>query len=64
MKKTREQIRAELQAGMAIFLSEGKMITKIDAKKPKVKRQPKEQIVEIEVDFLPTTLRQKYFSES
>lgn len=64
MKKTREQIRKELQAGMAIFLSEGKTITRLEPKKAKNKRQPKEEVVEIEVDFLPTILKQKYFSES
>lgn len=63
--KTREQIRKDLEAGMAVFLSQGKTITKIDAIKPKQKRsrQPKEKTVEIEVDMLPKALQEKYFAE-
>ncbi len=64
MKQTREQIRKQLQEGMAVFLSSGKQITKIDTVKPRQKRtQPKEKVVEIEVDYLPKALQQKYFAE-
>ena len=62
--KTRDQIRKDLEAGMAVFLSQGKTITKIDAVKPNAKkRQPKEKTVEIEVDMLPKALQAKYFAE-
>lgn len=64
MKQTKEQIRKQLQEGMAVFLSSGKQITKIDTVKPRQKRtQPKEKVVEIEVDYLPKALQQKYFAE-
>lgn len=64
MKQTKEQIRKQLAAGVAVFLSSGKQITKVDSVKPRQKRtEPKEKIVEIEVDFLPKALQQKYFAE-
>lgn len=64
MKQTKEQIRKQLQEGIAVFLSSGKQITKIDTVKPRQKRtQPKEKVVEIEVDYLPKALQQKYFAE-
>lgn len=64
MKQTREQIRKQLAADMAVFLSSGKQITKVEAVKPRQKRsQPKEKVVEIEVDMLPKALQQKYFAE-
>jgi hypothetical protein len=63
--KSKQDIRKQLEAGMAVFLSEGKQITKVSAEKPRGKRssQPKEKVVEIEVDYLPTALQQKYFAE-
>lgn len=57
-------IRKQLEAGMAVFLSEGKTVTKVPPKGEKKPRQPKEKIVEIEVDYLPMALQKKYFSES
>jgi hypothetical protein len=63
--KSRDQIRKQLADGVAVFLSQGNMITKHDAVKPKskYKREPKEKIVEIEVDYLPKALQTKYFGE-
>lgn len=62
--KTREQIRKELEAGMAVFLSAGKIITKVEPQKPKGKRAPpKEKYVEIEVSALPEALQLKHFGE-
>lgn len=63
--KSKQDIRKQLEAGMAVFLSEGKLITKIEAQKPRGQRssQPKEKIVEIEVDYLPKALQNKYFAE-
>lgn len=63
--KSKQDIRKQLEAGMAVFLSEGKLITKIEAQKPRGKRtsQPKEKLVEIEVDYLPMALQKKYFAE-
>lgn len=63
--KSKQDIRKQLEAGMAVFLSEGKQITKLQAQKPRGKHtsQPKEKIVEIEVDYLPMALQKKYFAE-
>lgn len=55
-------MRARLEAGLAIFLSEGKTITK--AKSRKRQEKPSEpKIVEIEIEFLPVALRNKHFAE-
>lgn len=61
----KQEIRKQLDAGMAIFLSQGKMITKGLTHKPRGQRssQPKEQMIEIQVDVLPMALQQKYFKE-
>ena len=63
--KSKQDIRKQLEAGMAVFLSEGKQITKLQSQKPRGKHtsQPKEKIVEIEVDYLPMALQRKYFAE-
>lgn len=63
MKSNKQATREQLQADMAKFFSSGKTVTKCDAIKQKAKKQPKEQIVEIEVDFLPKALQDKYFAE-
>ena len=61
----KSDIRKQLEAGMAVFLGEGKTITKLPAEKKRGKRpsQPKEEVVEIEIDFLPKALREKHFGE-
>ena len=61
----KNDMRKQLEAGMSIFLSQGKEITRFDAQKPKAKyhKQPKEKVVEIEVEFLPKSLQAKYFGE-
>lgn len=61
MKSSKQHIREKLEAGMAVFLSQGKTITKVS--KAKTTKEPKEKIVEIEVDFLPKALQAKYFAE-
>lgn len=62
--KTKADLRKQLEAGVAVFLSEGKQINKLPTyggkKKPK---QPKEEMVEIEVEYLPVALQKKYFAE-
>lgn len=64
MKKTKSDIRKELEAGMMVFLSQGNQITKVEPKRARgTKAEPKEIIVEIEVDFLPKALRDKHFGE-
>lgn len=65
MKNKKFDMRAQLEAGMAVFLSEGKTITRVNAKKQKGKRkiEPKVEMVEIEVEFLPEALRSKHFGE-
>ena len=61
--KSKSEMRKQLQAGMAMFLSQGKEVTKL--KTYGTKRTPaKEKVVEIEVNFLPQALQQKFFSES
>lgn len=59
--KSKMQLRQQLEAGMKVFLSEGKVINKIDAGPAKKSKQPKEKVVEIEVDYLPKALQSKYF---
>ena len=62
--KSKQDIRKQLEAGVAVFLSNGGQITKVEAHKQKSKRsEPKEKVVEIEVDFLPKALQTKYFAE-
>lgn len=63
--KSKQDIRKQLEAGVAVFLSNGGQITKAKAQKQKGKRssEPKEKVVEIEVDFLPKALQVKYFAE-
>lgn len=56
--KSKADIRKQLASGMMVFLSEGKQITKIEHKKA---RQPKEKMVEIEVEHLPVALQKKHF---
>lgn len=57
------KLRKQLEAGMAVFLSQGNVITKAPMKGTKKPKQPKEEIVEIEVDHLPKALQQKYFAQ-
>lgn len=58
------QLRKQLEAGMAVFLSDGKQIKKLPTygkkRKPKIEE---EQSVEIEVAHLPTALQKKFFGE-
>lgn len=63
--KSKQDIRKQLEAGIAIFLGNGGQITKANTQKQKSKRsaEPKEKVVEIEVDFLPKALQAKYFAE-
>lgn len=61
--KTKADLRKQLEAGVAVFLSEGRVINKIPAHGKKKPKQPKEEVVEIEVDFLPLALQKKYFAE-
>lgn len=61
----KQNIRKQLEADMAVFLSSGGQITKAAAQKKPGKRskEPKEQTVEIEIDHLPEALRKKHFGE-
>jgi hypothetical protein len=63
--QSKQDIRKQLEAGMAVFLSQGKQITKVKAQKERKRRssEPKETVVEIEVDMLPKALQDKYFAE-
>jgi len=57
-------LRKQLEAGVAVFLSEGKLITKVPMQGKKRFAKPKEEeTVEIEVDYLPAALQKKYFGE-
>ena len=63
MKSKKQNVREQLEAGMAVFLSQGKVITKMPTYGGK--RKPKqEEIVEIEVNELPEYLRMKFFKET
>ena len=61
--KSKADLRKQLEAGMAVFLSEGKQISKLPAHGKKQPKQPKEEVVEIEVQYLPAVLQKKYFAE-
>lgn len=62
--KSKIDIRKQLEAGLSLFLSQGKQITKMPTNGTKRKiAKPKEQVVEIEVEYLPKALQQKYFAE-
>ena len=61
--KSKMDLRKQLEAGMAVFLSQGNVITKAPMKGAKKPKQHKEQVIEIEVDYLPKALKQKYFAE-
>lgn len=66
MKSSKQVIREQLEAGMAVFLSQGKTVTKVESLKSaknKRSKEPKEKTVEIEVNFLPLALQSKYFGE-
>jgi len=56
-------LRKQLEAGVAVFLSEGKLITKLPMYGKKRFAKPKEETVEIEVDYLPAALQKKYFGD-
>lgn len=58
MKKI--DVRKKIESGMNLFLAEGKVITKVNSKKKKQKPM-KEVVVEINTDFIPAPLRDKYF---
>lgn len=62
MKLTREQVRQQLEEGMAVFLGSGKQIIKVQTVKPRQRRE-KENMVEIEIDHLPQALREKHFAK-
>lgn len=64
MKSKRQQIREQLEAGLAVYLASGKEITQIDAIEPG-KRKPRktEDVVYIQVEHLPESLAKKHFPE-
>lgn len=60
----KDDLRKQLDAGVAIFLSEGKQITRLPmyGKKRKLTlKQEEPETVEIEVEHLPESLQKKYF---
>ena len=59
----KNEMRKQLEAGMTLFLSEGKVITKLPTYGKKRAPKPKEETVEIDTDFLPVALRNKYFKD-
>ncbi len=62
---TKAEIRKNLEEGVAVFLASGKQITKCQPAGEKKRRsqEPKEEMVEIEIDFLPAHLRKKHFGD-
>lgn len=63
--RSKQDVRKQLEAGLSVFFGNGGSITKVPSQKPRSQRssQPKEKIVEIEVDYLPKALQNKYFAE-
>lgn len=60
--KSKQDIRKQLEAGLSVFLSEGKSVTKLPTYGKK-RGPPKEKIVEIQVEYLPEALQKKFFAE-
>lgn len=57
-------VRKQLEADVAVFLSEGKQITKLPMHGKKRKYKVKEEeTVEIEVEHLPLELQKKHFGD-
>ncbi len=64
--KSKNAMRQEIEAGITAFLAAGKQITKAEAIQSRGRRsgQPKEKMIEIEVNHLPKALQDKFFSEN
>lgn len=60
--KSKVQTRKEIQDAMLTYFAKGGCINKIPSKRRQYK-EPKVEVVEIEVEYLPQVLRQKYFLE-
>lgn len=63
--KSKQDVRKQLEAGLSVFFGNGGSITKVPTQKSRGKKhsEPKEEIVEVEVDYLPKALKDKYFAE-
>lgn len=60
----KNDLRKKLEADVALFLAQGKQITKIPTQgKQRFAKPKEEEIVEIEVEYLPLALQKKYFGE-
>lgn len=60
--KSKADLRKQLEVGIAIFLSEGQCVNKLPTYGKKRALKPKEKTVEIEVEYLPRALQNKYFA--
>lgn len=59
---SKKDARKQLEAGLALFLSSGKQITKLPTYGGKRRSaKPKEESVEIDVEQLPVSLQKKFF---
>ena len=61
MKKSDQ--RKFLEQSMLSYISSGKNITKCPTYGSKKPKAPKEEVVEIEVDYLPQSLKARFFPE-
>lgn len=63
----KDDLRKQLEDGVAVFLSQGKQITRLPmyGKKRKLTlKQEEVETVEIEVEHLPESLQKKYFGDN
>lgn len=59
---SKKDVRKQLEAGLALYLSSGKQITKLPTYGSKRRpAKPVEETVEIQVECLPQALQKKYF---
>lgn len=63
MTSKKMDIRKQLEAGMSLFVSSGKQITKLPTLGKKREPKPKMATIEIDLDYLPTNLRKKHFGD-
>jgi hypothetical protein len=64
--KSKIDVRKQLEAGLALYFTQGKVITKVNAQQHRSRRtvDRKIEVVEIEVNLLPKSLQDKFFDKT
>jgi hypothetical protein len=61
---TKAELRKSLELGMSLYIDGGKKITKCPPNgKKRSQKKETEETVEIEVDYLPQSLKTRFFPE-